>query len=295
MRTALIAGEFEAITGLTAKALRLYGERGILLPVSVDPLTGYRAYDHTQIRHGLTLDLLRRAQVPLTELATAQAFDFQEWRETVAERRALEDFYLGVAEHIAGFTRESFLAHSNPAPPLDWVGVTIDLGIPSDLEGRTEAFSGLTTNVPAIDEAFSEVLTELNEDPANTVWTAVPKVSRSGSNQMLIARPTALHLTPHIRETIETHVLERTGQLVTVANDTLPRRIEVTFTNDRASEPSPVEEAADGYLQILAFYDHLERHGLFAIHPTTRHVVRGPSLLGASSPVTVFDIHPPTA
>ncbi|MEV0732953.1 MerR family DNA-binding transcriptional regulator [Polymorphospora sp. NPDC050346] len=42
MKDDLTAGEFQAITGLSAKALRLYAERGILVPASVAPHSGYR-------------------------------------------------------------------------------------------------------------------------------------------------------------------------------------------------------------------------------------------------------------
>jgi len=220
MRDELAAGEFEAITGLTAKALRLYRERGILLPVSVDELTGYRAYDRTQVRHGFTLDLLRRAQVPLTDLATAPAFDFEGWREAITMRRAVEDFYLGVAERVAAFAPEDFLAHSSTAPALDWVGVVMDLGIPADVEGRIDAFTGLATDLPAIDRAVVEVLSELGDDPADTVWTAVPGTSRSGMDQMLVARPTSLRPTRRDCEAIAAHVLARTGLTVTVTDGT---------------------------------------------------------------------------
>jgi len=39
-------GEFSRITGLSIKALRLYHEKGILVPGRVDDATGYRYYNH---------------------------------------------------------------------------------------------------------------------------------------------------------------------------------------------------------------------------------------------------------
>ena len=36
----LTAGEFQRLTGLSAKALRLYAEREVLAPAAVDPVMG---------------------------------------------------------------------------------------------------------------------------------------------------------------------------------------------------------------------------------------------------------------
>ncbi|PWU21233.1 MAG: hypothetical protein C5B50_02280 [Verrucomicrobia bacterium] len=44
MKTTYSIGEFSQITGLSAKTLRLYHEKAILVPSSVDEATGYRFY-----------------------------------------------------------------------------------------------------------------------------------------------------------------------------------------------------------------------------------------------------------
>ena len=49
MKTSYSIGEFSQITGLSAKTLRFYHERGILVPTSVDQATGYRFYDAGKI------------------------------------------------------------------------------------------------------------------------------------------------------------------------------------------------------------------------------------------------------
>jgi len=38
-------GEFSRMTSLSIKSLRLYHDKGILIPVQVDKFTGYRYYD----------------------------------------------------------------------------------------------------------------------------------------------------------------------------------------------------------------------------------------------------------
>ncbi|WP_432503430.1 MerR family transcriptional regulator [Kineococcus arenarius] len=289
----LSAGEFEALTGLTPKALRLYADRGILSPAWVDPVNAYRAYDRAQVRHGISLHLLRRAQVPMVELAKADDFDFEGRRQAVASQRLIEDFYLDVAERIAAFDPDDFVAHHSPAPALEWIGVVIDLGIPDDIDGRVEAFSGLAIDAPAVDRAFEELLSDVGAPPSDIVWTAVPEATRNGGGRMLIARPASPHRKPPTPELVQAHVRSRTGREVTATAGTLPRRLEITFTSAGPDDPGPVEEAALGYLHLLAFEHHLQQHQLTAIQATPRQLVRGASLLDGPAPISVFDARPP--
>jgi DNA-binding transcriptional MerR regulator len=292
----LTAGEFQAMTGLSTKALRLYAERSILIPARVDPRSGYRYYAREQLQQGVTVDLLRRAQVPLAELAGAAEFPFETWRQSVQLRRIVEDFYLDVAEKISAFDAADFLAHSTAAPAVDWVGVIIGLDIPEDAEGRIEAFSGLAVDTPAVERAFGEALGDLAVGAAGVAWTAVPDIGgRSADGQMLLARPAPVGggaaLSRSDLESIEHRVHARTGQSVTAVTGALPHRIEVTFTAAVPREPTPVDEAAEGYLHLLAFENHLARHDLTAIRPTARMVTKSGTLFGgAGAPVGTFDI-----
>lgn len=58
-------GAFAQATMLSPKALRLYGDRGLLVPVSVDRFTGYRYYDPDQRSRGRMIAMLRAASMPL--------------------------------------------------------------------------------------------------------------------------------------------------------------------------------------------------------------------------------------
>ncbi|TFC60858.1 MULTISPECIES: MerR family transcriptional regulator [unclassified Cryobacterium] len=292
----LTAGEFQAMTGLTAKALRLYAERGIVTPAWVDPGSGYRYYARQQLQHGATVDLLRRAQVPLAELASAPDFPFDRWRQTVALRRHLEDFSLAVAEKISTFDADDFIAHSTPAAAQDWVGIIVDLDLPEDAEGRVETFTGLAVDMPAIEVGLRDALTDLGAEPATVCWTAVPDTGvRNASGQMLLARSGGAGLDSAALARIEKAVHASTGSTVTAVAGTLPRRVEVTFAAASATEPTPVDEAAAGNLHLLAFEEHRARHHLTAIRPTARQVVHGPSLFtgdGGGAPMSVFDVQP---
>jgi DNA-binding transcriptional MerR regulator/predicted N-acetyltransferase YhbS len=91
--------EFSAATGLSVKALRLYDERGLLVPARVDPATGYRRYTGDQIATAGRIALLRRAGIGLADierfLVAPAAAVIERWladlaAETAARRRALD-------------------------------------------------------------------------------------------------------------------------------------------------------------------------------------------------------------
>src|SRR5689334_69983 len=95
MENLMPIGEFAAASRLSQKALRLYGENGVLPPAWVDPDSGYRYYRPEQLRIATLVALLRRAGMPLAEVRlflrdpTVDRLDVYE-REAVdelAERR----------------------------------------------------------------------------------------------------------------------------------------------------------------------------------------------------------------
>jgi DNA-binding transcriptional MerR regulator len=64
----LTIGEYAAATQLTAKALRLYEEHGLLIPSSVDPSTGYRYYQFEQVATGRLVRTLREMNLSLAQI-----------------------------------------------------------------------------------------------------------------------------------------------------------------------------------------------------------------------------------
>lgn len=287
------------MTGLSAKALRLYAERGIRTPASVDPASGYRFDDRAQLRHGITTDLLRRAQVPLAELASAADFDFEDWRGKVALRRSLEDFYLAVAEVVSAFDPDDHVAHTTEAPALPWVGAVVDLDVPDDIEARLESFTALAFDVPAVLNALDDGLADVGVAPAESFWTAVPEsAARNGGHQMLVARPLPGSLDPPMHERLAARLRSALGQGLAVIGGTLPPRLELTFTGPDDEDPTPEREAAKTYLHLLAFEDHVRRHGLRPIGHGARQVGRRETFaVGGSTDntVSVFDVHPPSS
>ena len=61
-------GQFSRITGLTIKTIRLYHERGILLPRRVDPATGYRYFDDRNVEQARAVAYLRQLEFPLSDI-----------------------------------------------------------------------------------------------------------------------------------------------------------------------------------------------------------------------------------
>jgi DNA-binding transcriptional MerR regulator len=66
-------GTFSSATQLSAKALRLYADNGLLTPAFVDDATGYRYYRHEQVRDARLVRVLRDMDMPLADIARCLA------------------------------------------------------------------------------------------------------------------------------------------------------------------------------------------------------------------------------
>ncbi|HEY7145593.1 MAG TPA: MerR family transcriptional regulator [Streptosporangiaceae bacterium] len=70
MSEALLSiGQFSARCRLSAKALRLYAELGLVVPVRIDPVNGYRWYAAGQAERARLVGLLRQLDMPLARIA----------------------------------------------------------------------------------------------------------------------------------------------------------------------------------------------------------------------------------
>jgi DNA-binding transcriptional MerR regulator len=61
-------GRFAEATGLSQRALRLYDEQGLLRPIEVDALTGYRFYHRSQLNRAEVIRTARMLNMPLAEI-----------------------------------------------------------------------------------------------------------------------------------------------------------------------------------------------------------------------------------
>ena len=105
----LSISDFARRCRLSPKALRLYGEMGLLVPVRVDATTGYRWYSPEQVQGARTVALLRQLQMPLSRIAEvvdlpraeAAAAVRSYWTEvelTMRGRRAVADYLCRLLE-----------------------------------------------------------------------------------------------------------------------------------------------------------------------------------------------------
>ncbi|WP_410591576.1 MerR family transcriptional regulator [Amycolatopsis sp. lyj-23] len=108
--TMVSIGEFSRLSRLSPKALRLYGELGLLVPARVDADTGYRWYATTQLEQARVVASLRRAGVPLARiraiLAREPAAAAEEvrayWAEAEAEHAAQRVLVGRLVDHLHG-------------------------------------------------------------------------------------------------------------------------------------------------------------------------------------------------
>jgi PPM family protein phosphatase len=98
--------DFAAQCGLSVKMLRTYAARGLLGPAAVDASSGYRYYSAGQLYEARVVALLRRAGVPVRDIAEfmsrPEPEQLERWarqtdREWAGRRRALDEVRAALA------------------------------------------------------------------------------------------------------------------------------------------------------------------------------------------------------
>lgn len=276
--------EFAALTGLSLKALRLYGERDVLRPAHVDPSTGYRSYASAQLRHAQVLGFLRQAGMGLDDLR-ADPLDIDALREQVTYARRLEDFALDVAERLQRSTTELLEPTTRTMPATPWVGVTRTIGLP-DARERADALVGQATGFDDAAEELSAAFPPATADE-DLWWTTTWSAPAAQSVVVLLARPGQL-------STAATHDSSFRVVDASPVAGSLPRRKEVSFSSVSGGLlADPVAEAAAGFLEILAFDAYRTARAIDDEPVVSRRVVYGathPLAQDPGRPVTVFDL-----
>lgn len=115
----LTIGEFARRSWLSAKALRLYDAKGVLVPQEVDPRTGYRRYAADQLDVARLVVLLRRIEMPLNEITVVLATAPEDRTELVSAYWAGRE-----VEHARQRSLADFLARAVSEQRLDGYGVS---------------------------------------------------------------------------------------------------------------------------------------------------------------------------
>jgi DNA polymerase III subunit beta len=101
-------GEVARASGLSVSALRFYDRAGVLVPVEVDPGTGYRRYGDDQVRAARLIAGLRRVGMPVSEIARA----VQDLGDPDAVRRRLAEHRRRLEDGLADAKRELLRIHA---------------------------------------------------------------------------------------------------------------------------------------------------------------------------------------
>jgi DNA-binding transcriptional MerR regulator len=118
MDAMLAIGPFSTATQLSVKALRNYHEMGLLVPATVDPRTGYRAYSVDQIADATVIRRLRQLDVPLGEIRQViEARDPNITAKLLAAHEATMRERLAEAERIVA-QLQSVLAEPGAHTPI---------------------------------------------------------------------------------------------------------------------------------------------------------------------------------
>jgi DNA-binding transcriptional MerR regulator len=117
-------GEFAGWSRLSPKALRLYGELGLLAPAQVDEDSGYRYYAPSQLADARMIAALRQLQIPLAEIKSiltlepeaAAAAIAAHWNALEAQHRARRDLARYLIDTMQGKRPAMYDVHTREVP-----------------------------------------------------------------------------------------------------------------------------------------------------------------------------------
>jgi DNA-binding transcriptional MerR regulator len=102
----LSSGEFARRSRLSAKALRLYEQQGLLVPDEVDVSSHYRRYRAARLDDARLIVWLRRLDMPLAEVARVLAAPAHERAELVAGYWDGAEVRFAAQRHLAAYVQD---------------------------------------------------------------------------------------------------------------------------------------------------------------------------------------------
>jgi DNA-binding transcriptional MerR regulator len=182
----LSIGTFGRRARLSAKALRLYDRTGLLVPAAVDPRTGYRRYRESQLLRARLIVMMRRAGVPLAQVAEIVAAPGPDGAELLSAYWAEAERRFGVQRELVSRLRTSLRSGTSPVPAGAF-GIR-ERDVPAQLvltEKRSlritelkgwlpEALSRLAATAASHGDVFVIYHGEVNEDSDGPVEVCAP-------------------------------------------------------------------------------------------------------------------------
>lgn len=143
----LNSGDFAQASGLSRKALRLYDELGLLVPVRTDPWSGYRFYAPAQLELARLVAWLRRLGMPLAQIREVTALPPERaaqalaayWEQVETEttaRRELAAFLIG---YLSG--KDTDMTGTTPEELTIRYSVRSDIGLVRE-DNEDAAYAG---------------------------------------------------------------------------------------------------------------------------------------------------------
>ena len=115
----LTTGEFARRSRLSVKALRLYDRTGLLRPAEVQPGNGYRRYAERQLYAARLIVLLRRLDMPLSQVAAIVSAAGPDAAGALAQYWVQVERRLAAQRDLADRLVRSLTGEA-PAPPDAW-------------------------------------------------------------------------------------------------------------------------------------------------------------------------------
>lgn len=153
MGSRVAIGEFSVMTTLTRKALRRYHDQGLLEPAHIDPHSGYRYYDTSQVTQAHIIRRFRELDMPVADIKAVLATS-----DPVARNEVIRAHLTRMEEHLRQTTAAVSALRELLGPP----------GPPPDIELRSEGEVhawAVTAEValPGLIDWFTATLDELRE------------------------------------------------------------------------------------------------------------------------------------
>ena len=151
-------GEFAARTRLSPRALRLYDQLGLVVPVRVDGNSAYRFYAEDQVDRARLVGLLRRLDMPLpvissvldagpAEAARAIAAYWEQVEAVTAERRALVRY---LRESLLGKDVTMYTIETRRMPDRTLLALSRHVTVDETDEFFSDAFTRLRAAGPGV-------------------------------------------------------------------------------------------------------------------------------------------------
>jgi DNA-binding transcriptional MerR regulator len=210
----LSIGVFAQRSRLSARALRIYDELGLLLPVFVDSQTGYRYYRIEQVEKARLIGLLRRLEMPLERIAemldlegsVASKSLASYWQEVEADHRAKRKLVRQLQRYLTEKGEAMFEIQERSVPAATVLTIQRSVLVDSLPEFIGEAMSGLLDRVSAkggeVEGApFVIYHGEVNNDSDGPVEVCVPFIGNVPGSSDLQVRIEPAHKEAYTRIT----------------------------------------------------------------------------------------------